>query len=235
MEKRKKIFFLALITTVGLFIIWWIVFNVDIKNRKAIKFDNISNYDVSGSLIRVESDNDIFNIDNVTLNFSYGHSGTAGGQYGRKGDYEFICFAFYFYEGKHECEMIGVSEEKSKNIHKDYRNIQNFYYIKELSYDEFNSEKYLANIKTFSFFKNKLKHKENLKVPKEVFENKIGSVGFCFAEIHYSKSYGGYCRGVWNAIYINYEYIDAQTVRLSEGGSMPDLWPSEPYDQSFFD
>jgi len=156
-----------------------------------------------------------FNVDNVTLDFYYGND---GGHIGKIGDYtEFVCFALYFCDGQYSDEIsasgIGIYFD-------DYRNIENHYYIKEISYDEFYSGEYLV---TYPFmWTPKFNHREAITVPTEAFARESGRFAFQIVAVNrYTGNSGndsGYYAYGLSYVSVVYTYIDEQTVLLSKPG-----------------
>ena len=169
------------------------------------------------SLVRysVHSNKTKFNIDNVTLDFYFG--GHANGNlnpfYFTDIDAQFVCFALHFFDSQHykgALYNLGI-------ICDDYRSIHDYYLIKTLTYDEFNSDEYGCKLLNGKLVFN---HHELLTVPKEVFEMKSGSFYFQITEIWFSQVANQYGTVINNSIFINYDYIDEQTIRLSKPVSL---------------
>ena len=157
-----------------------------------------------------------FKLNEVTLDFYYGRingSQFGGGEfwsYDDKENYEFICFALYLYNSKSE-EL-----KEPTQIYNDYKNINGVKFIKELIYDEFNSEEYVVTKKTF-VSPNKYSHNESITIPAEIFEKEEGTFVFNIIEIYYSEKDNGYCTNSpyeTNGILVDYEYVDDDTIRL---------------------
>lgn len=157
-----------------------------------------------------------FKLNDVTLDFYYGRlngsrfGGDAFYSYEDNENYEFICFALYFYNSNSN-EL-----KEPTQIYNDYKNIDGVKFIKELTYDEFNSEEYVVTKKTF-ISPIKYSHKESITVPAEIFEKEEGTFVFNIIEIYYSEKDNGYCmdyRYGGNGILVDYEYVDDDTIRL---------------------
>jgi len=158
-----------------------------------------------------------FNVDSVALKFRYGpYHGEAGHVSIRDypsyydaliDNFVLVCYALYFCDEQYYDrynDFVGPYD--------DYYNINNQHFVKELSFKEFSSEKYAVKI---SFGNNRYKHKENLTVPKEVFERERGTFVLYIAEVSYSLSSDSYYVNALAYEEINYEYTGQQTVLLT--------------------
>ena len=168
---------------------------------------------------KVKSNKNNFKVDNVKLDFHYGHLDRLGG-YSAGSNPEFIGFALYFFDEEYldKIKFYSYSDDKNKEpVHEDYRNIDGLSLVKELSYDEFNSGDYLLTRKFLGY---NLHHQEALTVPKEVFEREEGSFVFMITLVYYVEKDSGYDSGYsliqHGAVYVDYEYINENTIRLSK-------------------
>jgi len=168
---------------------------------------------------KVKSNKNNFKVDNVTLDFYYGHLDAFRG-YNTKSNPEFIGFALYFFDEEYldKIKFYSYLDDKNKEpVYEDYRNIDGLNLVKELSYDEFNSGDYLLTRKFLGY---NLYHQEALTVPKEVFERKEGSFVFMITLVYYVEKDSDYDSGYSlthdGAVYVDYEYINENTIRLSK-------------------
>jgi len=176
----------------------------------------------SGFGYMIRSKRTSLNINDVTMDFYYAFLGGQGSVKSQKGlihdggigNYELICYVLYFYEGQYHSQttFYGPSEE-GYNVFGDYRNVDNYFFVRELPGDEMNSGKYSGFLE-FPSCEYSINHYESLTVPKEVFERKAGTFVFSVAGINYSKRDDGYCINRIGYIHLNYEYLDEHTILL---------------------
>lgn len=195
--------------------IFIVIIGIDVFVPKNIGVELDNNLDI---LYSVKSTKTKFEVDKVNLDFQYGHSDKLGGNISENEDFEFIGFALYFcdakYYNKNAFTVYNITEEY---IFEDYRNLEGFYLVKELSNDEFNSDDYWAKRTLFSA--DEFHHRETMTVPKEVFERKKGSVVFMVKMVYYMKEYNGYVLDYRGAVHFNYDFINENTVRISKPSS----------------
>ena len=169
--------------------------------------------------IKVESRNSELNINDVTLDFYYGVPGSipnAPSWYGYgKDDAELVGYALYFCDGQYCFSGYG---HNGSNICSDYHSIDGYYFIKELSYEEFSSDEYSVRQSVISWFF-KINHRETMTVPGEVFERENGTFVFQVTEINFSPSSNDYFVLNWGYLTVDYERTDRQTVVLSKPGN----------------
>lgn len=156
---------------------------------------------------KVNSQKSKFDVNNVTLDFYYG----CYGHFGHDGNTEPICHVLYFCDGLYSGELnqagIGIYFD-------DYHNIDNRYFIKEISCDEFNSDEYSV---TYHFmWVPKIKHHEAITVPAEVFARESGKFVFQIAAVNKLKGKDGYYVYGYPFVYVDYMFIDEQTILLSK-------------------
>jgi len=170
--------------------------------------------DVSMSVrYSVKSSGVNFGKDKVVLEFGYGCSGNSGFQnpfYDT--DKEALCvyMALCFYDGQYFSE----GYYQTIFVKNDYRDIAGYYFIKTISLDEFNSDQYHVTLRTRGG--NIFNHREMLFVPEDVFERAIGSFVFQVVEIWFSEADNCYAITSVNALMVNYEHLDEQTILLSK-------------------
>jgi len=157
-----------------------------------------------------------FNIDEVFLDFYYGNHGIRGYPFQHiDEDAQPVCFALYFYDGQYAFNE-GILPHRVDRFEYDYHDVESYYFLKTIAYDAFLSDDYRFNRSTVSFGNRKeFNHHEVLTVPKEVFERESGSFVFQIAEVWFSQTLNQYCLCVDNFIYVDYDLIDEQTIRLS--------------------
>ncbi len=161
----------------------------------------------------VKSDKTDFDIDAVTLDFSYGSDRSyAVGSYvgGANGNEEhpIVCIAVYFFNAKYQDSIIIFGEARFE----DYKKIEGLHFVKEISIDDYN-ENY--DVET-NFFNCKYEHTETLTIPEEVMELTTGYACLGVFEIAYipSKNLYHIVGGGYQAL--KYEKLDGDMVRISE-------------------
>ena len=164
----------------------------------------------------VKSGHSIFDINNVTLDFYYGHAKynqhSEGPSYG-----EFPRVGLYFWNKQSPPLLI---------MHQDYCNIDKGYFAKEIALREWTSDKYAYTVIEASpslpvaldpSIRIQLNHYDPLTIPAEVFVEESGTLVFCV--VYIDQEGGGYNISGSGNIFIDYEYINEQTVRLSRSSS----------------
>jgi len=187
------------------------------------------NYHRNPLAYKVHSKNSTFDVNDVTLDFSYGRQGSIDGTINGGGSSvnRLVCFALYFCDGQYYWQTDQYGHALGVNgytMYEDYRDIDNWYYVKEISIDIFRSDAYLFefNFAMGCIGSTKFNHQESLTVPKEVFEREKGTLVFQIVGVNTSKEAVGYCVCKLGCLVIAYEYIDENTVRLSApDGSVP--------------
>jgi len=180
----------------------------------------------------VKSSGSVFNINNVTLDFYYGRTAYFDGTIDGIGqsNYRSVCFAIYFCDGPYYSQNYHydyVLNTRVFMIYEDYHNVDGHYFLKELTIDEFNSDKYKCTIGWARQIDEarvypceiEFNHHETITIPPEIFERGQGSFVFQVAAVNYSKKDGGYCVVSGEGLVINYQFIDGQSVYLSEAYS----------------
>ena len=174
----------------------------------------------SGVRYKVESDEVQFNIDGVSLDYYFGGNGANGEMnpfYPTDKKAQFICFALNFYDGQYYNAKHYESNMFTFYALSDYHDIEGYYFIKTLLYDEFNSDEYY--VVTRNNGKHTFNHHETITVPREVFERESGSFVFQITEIWFSEALNQCGTVVENSIFVDYDFIDEQTIRLSKPSS----------------
>ena len=160
----------------------------------------------------VKSDKTEFNIDDVTLDFSYGDGsvtdvgGYVGGDNGE--DCPIVCIAVYFFNAKYQDAVTIFGDARFG----DYKEIEGLYFVKEISSDDYNENYDVEN----SFWGCKYEHTETLTIPETVMELTTGYVCLGVFEIAYIPSENLYCivGGGYQAL--KYEKLDGNMVELSK-------------------
>lgn len=164
----------------------------------------------------VKSDKTEFDIDGVTLTFSYGHDsstdigGYAGGANGDE-DNPIVCIAVYFCNAKY-CDTIQSFGEAR---FEDYKEIEGLHFVKEISLDDYNENYNVEN----NFFGCKYEHSETLTIPKEAFELTSGYVCLAVLNVAYVPSEGVYRFVGGDYQGLKYEMLDNGKVKISEPGT----------------
>jgi hypothetical protein len=113
----------------------------------------------NGIVIGIESENTEFDMDDITLNFYYGLWRTK--LYEPSDDESYEAFiAVYFIKGGYQDNL--------KSTFDDYRDIEGFYYMKNIPLEEFNSDAYKINSPRTP---SKYAHSEQITIPKEFIES----------------------------------------------------------------
>lgn len=181
---------------------------------------SILSYHSHQSVIFLTESNKIeFDADEVTIDFSYGVTSPLSLPYYLQEGDNFIGYGFYFCDGQHS------SWQGMTGHYSDYTSIDNYNFVKEISYDEFRTDEYFARIPVivlWPFSQLQFNHCEAITVPKEIFARENGTFVFQAVAVSYPKGGGGYYVENLGFITIGYEYLDEQTVLLSDiSGSYP--------------
>jgi len=164
-----------------------------------------------------KSDTRIFDVDNVKIDFYLGLEKNWSLEDRNQLGYEYIGVAAYFYGYGNSYWALG---ENGDGTFADYRNIENIYFIKEFSAEEFFSEQYTAEFirkgrwpfakssTTFNYY-------ETFTVPKEVLNKETYSFYFVIIAIWFSEESNHYVFGYWHdSIEFPYNYINDTQVRI---------------------
>ena len=165
--------------------------------------------------IGIRSKTDEFDMDDVTLEFSWGNKdGIGEGEciFIPRGEKEVlpeecpvVCVAVYF------CNYDYVDRLNSIHHYGDYKEIEDVYFVKDFTVKEFNEE-----CKTdYSYWgRTKYDHTETLTIPQEVFENAKGVISFFVTEIMYIPSENAYMIDSGCGILFEYEFLKDGKVRI---------------------
>ena len=168
----------------------------------------------------VRSDTDVFNIDDVTLDFYYGifdadryKNGENPRIYYTSTDWENekIIFSLYACEYEHNGSIL------SSNEFDDYKQIDNQYLLKEIPEEEAFSEEYSYRMSTCrGVIYNH--HGENLKLPKELFTKDYGMLQLLLVSFQEPMTEDDcYLKTKVMTHALHYEKIDEDTVKISFG------------------
>lgn len=160
----------------------------------------------------VKSDKKEFDIDDVTLEFSYGDGtasdvgGYVGGDNGE--DCPIVCIAVYFFNAKYQDTVTNFGDVRFE----DYKEIDGLYFVKEISLDDYNENYDVKN----GFWGCKYEHTEVLTIPEEVMELTTGYACLGVFQIAYIPSENLYriVGGGYQAL--KYEKMDGNVVEISE-------------------
>lgn len=160
----------------------------------------------------IKSDKTEFDIDDVTLDFSYGtgDSRDVGGYVGgdNSEDCPIVCIAVYFFNAKYQNTATSFGQLRFE----DYKEIDGLHFVKEISLDEYNESYDVEN----SFWGCKYEHSEYLTIPEAVMELTEGYACLGVFEIAHIPSENSYriVGGGYQAL--KYEKLDGDTVRISK-------------------
>jgi hypothetical protein len=157
----------------------------------------------------VRSDEVEFNVDNVTLDFYYGWFGELPYWHTDKTLGYDVCVAFYVTTRE-------VGQWIDPQV--DYQNVENQYFITEVSAEEFWSESFIAS-QTKSKGKIFNHSGKSITIPKEAFSKQEGILELYAQIISYSYedelfNFDSSYSSSWYTIYIHYNYISDNTVKL---------------------
>ena len=169
----------------------------------------LSNGSIENSLdviLGIKSNKTEFDVNDVTLNFYYGF------RVHRPSDDKF--YSIFIFNIK---ESINMS---SLILYKDYRDFEGYFFMKEITTENF-KEEYLFTSDSILFIpRRKINHHEKMTVPKEVFDGKKGTFVFEITDFTYYEEEKGYRYQCRSRCFVDYEYIDENTVRLSRNNDM---------------
>ena len=156
---------------------------------------------VSDFLCAVKSDKTEFAIDDVTLDFYFSIDSNTWLETTYEGqlyeDLQIKCVALYFCDSKYMTYPISM-----KDMFQDYKAIEGHYFIKEISYEEFDAEEY--SMTTTFFGGTKFNHKETFTIPQDIFAYNEGKIYFRIMDIQYSPKNDFYCRFDMNEVELLY-------------------------------
>ena len=157
-----------------------------------------------------------FDVNSVTFDFYYGYfyNREGDGPPGSKAGSELICYAIYFSNNNADLKKGSLTHSLV-----DYRNIEGFWFVKELSPEEFGTGDYAVKV---SLLKKTFKHHETLKPPEDVFAIPEGNSEECTLDVWITSvqlNKYGYFWAEDYSVSISYKYTDNSTVRL--GNKIP--------------
>ena len=160
----------------------------------------------------IESDKDEFDINEITVDLSFGNGSTAdvGGYVGEDGTVE--CIALYLCNGKYSNMIVGYGEAR----YEDYADIDGLYFVREINIDDYNENYDAEN----SFFERKYEHTEKLYIPRDMLELTEGYICIAVVEIVYYANEEAYGFGLVGVEGLKYEMLEEDNkVKLSEPNS----------------
>ena len=165
--------------------------------------------------IGVRSKTNEFDIDNVTLDFSWGKENgidegdcvfiDRGGKGVMPEECPVFCVAVYF------CNYDYVDRLNIIHHYGDYKEIEDVYFVKDFTVKEFNEE---CKADYSYWGRTKYDHTETLTIPQEVFENAKGVISFFVTEIMYIPSENAYMIYSGCGILFEYEFLKDGKVRI---------------------
>ncbi len=147
------------------------------------------NYIMTAFLCAAESDCTQFDVADVSLDFAYGWGDSTGGneyyRYSLKNYDVPVCIALYL--SVREYHGLETFLESDCD---DYKNVDGYRFIKEVSVEEFNTADYKVVVK---MLRGKIfAHKETLNVPANLFEFSKGYLQFDVIAVYYSEENQNY-------------------------------------------
>ncbi|NCA66464.1 MAG: hypothetical protein EOM87_00205 [Clostridia bacterium] len=162
----------------------------------------------------VVSNKSQFDINQVTMDFYFGYITDYSYGFCEEGypTYFFQCIALYF-------QRIVPNQEaffSGNLIFDDYQSMENTYFIKELSYNDFYLEQYGVT-KTKKLYKRKLTytHNESITVPKEMFTGENGKFAVVVRAVYRNELTGQYALSNAGLVKLHYKVLDENTVKLA--------------------
>lgn len=169
--------------------------------------------------IGIRSNKTEFNVNDVTLDFSFGNeSGATGCIYLDDEECPIICVAMYFYNAKYmdaRNEFVDGSRYPEIAYFKDYKEIEGWHFVKSITANDYNEK---CKVQFNYWGHTKYDHTETLTIPKEVFELTTGYVCFGIYEIAYIESKDSYM--IYNGSHqgLKYENLEGGIVKISNAG-----------------
>ena len=159
----------------------------------------------------IESEKDEFDINEITVDLSFGNSSTADVG-GYVGDGTVECLALYLCNGKYSNEIRGHGEKR----YTDYTDIDGLYFVRHITTDDYNENYDVEN----SFWERKYEHTEKLYIPRDMLELSEGYVCIAVVEIVYYANDDAYGFGYVGMTALKYEMLEEDNmVKLSEPSS----------------
>ena len=173
---------------------------------------------LDGIMTGVKSAEKDFSIDDITLDFYYGSVGGLNDRYHDYQNIKPIGIGVYFANAK---DLEPIYNDDNFQV-EDYTDIYGLNFVEFIEMDKYNSDEY--NVK-LSAFKTRFNHKETLTVPTNVIKQdavyKWSEMYFCLVLIRIVHLANGvYSRDYLNCLSIQYEFIDENTVHLSNPGGL---------------
>jgi len=173
--------------------------------------------------IGIRSDKNEFNIDDITLDFSFGDDNGDIIDYIQIGGINaekcpIVCVAVYFYNAKYmdaTFEHVEDSYVSQRILFEDYKEIEGWHFVKEITPEDY-EENYKVQYNYWG--RTKYDHTEALTIPKETLELTTGYVCFGVYAIAYIPSENTYkiCMGSEKGL--KYENLTSGKVRIHNAG-----------------
>ena len=167
--------------------------------------------------IGIKSEKIEFDIDDATMDFSYGNkSGTTGYIYVDDEKCPIVGVAVHFYNEEHKDAIYRDTSSFQRAHLEDYKEIAGWHFVNDIKPEDFD-----ANYKIqYNYWgRTKYDHTETLTIPKEVFTSAKGTICFAVNEFAYIPSEDSYiiCEG--NAQELRYEVLNNGKVRITSPGN----------------
>ena len=166
--------------------------------------------------IGIKSDTIEFDIDDATMDFSFGNeNGTSGCIFLNDEECPIVGVAVYFYNEEHQ-DAVYEDTDSFRSAHfEDYKEIENWYFVKDIRPEDFN-----ANYKIqYNYWGHtKYDHTETLTIPKEIFIPDKGTLYFAVYEFAYIPSENTYISHKGNTQELRYEVLNNGKVRITSPG-----------------
>ncbi|MBQ3000415.1 MAG: lipoprotein [Oscillospiraceae bacterium] len=175
----------------------------------------------NSAMLAIRSDTDIFQKDDVTFDLYYGtYNAESAKKYNQdpRGAYAASAFA--------DSKLIFALYICDADVQKitecaDYKEIDNHYFVREMSEEEALSEEYSF---TMSYWKDVIfgegityNHSEEITIPAELFTEDSGRLSICLAAFHEPVNDGdNYHPTITYRIDFSYRVIDGTTVKISK-------------------
>lgn len=181
------------------------------------KSDGINTGSASGGMvppiaIRIRSDKTEFDIDDVTLDFSFGSEfGTNNGYEIDDERYPVVSVAVYFYNAKY------IDSAYESTGYADYKEIEGWHFVKDITHEDY-EQNYKVEYRWVGL--PKFDHTETLIIPEETFELTTGYVCCGIFPIVYVPSDNSYIViGSWGHFEaLKYEKLENGRIKITKPG-----------------
>ncbi|MCH5164209.1 MAG: hypothetical protein J1F36_04255 [Clostridiales bacterium] len=211
--KQKKIVIVALVLTV-------IAIISGCGNGRGLNYDICRRGDALREImVGVKSNKTDFKIDEITLDFYYGSEHGISG-YRSDSDLMELGVGVYLCNAK---DFDPIYEANSSFGIENYKDIDGLYFVRFIDMGEYNSTEYNVKLPFPLFGTPKYNHKETLTIPASIIDREKEyrlSTYFCLIilRIVYNKAQSKCSYDHLGYLGIEYEFLDDETVRLSEPG-----------------